>query len=114
MPISESGGGEPIVKHQKQDVLRITPHPRTLRKARENIKWMVADQVSPAKIKHYFVRWAHWWARTSTAWDFQALVEQFISLCWLEAPAAIASEVLTRYLTESNAQTFRDDSTLAA
>jgi len=53
-------------------------------------------------------------ARTSTAWDFQALVEQFISLCWLEAPAAIASEVLTRYLTESNAQTFRDDSTLAA
>ena len=92
----------------------MTPHPRTLRRARENVKWMVADQVSPAKIKNYFVHWVRWWARTSIIWDFQELVEMFISMCWNQAPAAIASEVLKSYLTESNTRASLDASALAA
>ena len=73
--------------------------PLFVRKARENIRWMVADEVSLQKIKHYFVRWARWWVRTATVWDFQTLVEQFISTCWHEALAAIATDVLATYLT---------------
>lgn len=59
----------------------MTPHSRTLRKARENIKWMVADQVSPAKIRNYFSRWLCWWTKTSTSWDYQELLQQFIEVC---------------------------------
>ena len=50
---------------------------------------MVADQVSPAKIKRYFVQWARWWVKTANTWDFQSLVEEFIRTCWQEAPALI-------------------------
>lgn len=108
------GGGKSIVIHQKQDALCMTLHPRTLRKARENVKWMVADQVSPAKIKRYLVYWTGWWVRTSTIWDFRELVEMFISVCWYEAPVAIAREVLNHYLTGLNTRATRDDSALAA
>src|SRR3990167_1841249 len=107
---SNMGGGKPIVKHQKHVALRITPHARTLRKARENVKWMVADQVSPAKIKRYFVQWASWWVKTATVWDFQMLVEQFISMCWLEAPAAVAADVLSCYFTALNSRESVSDS----
>lgn len=35
-------------------------------------------------------------------WDFQGLVEKFISMCWHQAPAAIARAVLHPRLTELN------------
>ena len=54
------GGGKSIVTHQKHDALRIAPHPRTLRKAREQIRWMVTDEVSLPKIRNYFARWLRW------------------------------------------------------
>jgi hypothetical protein len=63
---------------------------------------MVADEVSLPKIKNYFVRWARWWVITATVWDFQTLVEQFINMCWHEAPAIVATEVLANYITELN------------
>ena len=92
--------GGSIVQHQQPVALRITPHARTLRKARENVRLMVADQVSPAKIKRYFVQWARWWVKTANTWDFQSLVEQFIMACWQEAPAKIAADVLSTHITE--------------
>ena len=84
-------GGVDTCEHQQHVALRITPHPRTLRKARENVRLMVADQVSPAKIMRYFVQWARWWVKTANTWDFQTLVEQFINTCWQPETASIAA-----------------------
>lgn len=106
-------GGKSIVKHQQHVALRITPHARTLRKARENIRWMVIDGLSARKIRNYFARWLRWWVRTSTTWDFKELVEQFISQCWQEVPAAIAADVLRNYITELNTRACSDDSNRA-
>ena len=39
---------------------RIVPHPRTLRKARENVKAMVNSGVSPCRIRSYLHRWSTW------------------------------------------------------
>ena len=94
--------------------MHITPHPRTLRKARENVRLMVADQVSPAKIKRYFVQWARWWVKTANIWDFQSLVEQFIMTCWQDAPANIAAAVLSTHITELDSSRDGCGSTLAA
>ncbi len=82
--------------------MRITPHARTLRKARENVRLMVEDQVSPAKIKNYFVQWARWWVKTANTWDFQSLVEQFISTCWQKEAASIAADVLAHYFIKKS------------
>lgn len=79
--------------------IRITPHARTLRKARENVRLMVAEQVSPAQIKRYFVQWARWWVKTANTWDFQSLVVEFIGTCWQKAPAKLATDVLYHYIT---------------
>jgi len=75
---------------------------------------MVADQVSPAKIKRYFVQWARWWVKTANTWDFQSLVEEFIRACWQEAPALIAADVLSHYITELDSGLDGCGSTLAA
>jgi len=91
-----------IDKHKQPVALRITPHARTLRKARENLRLMIADQVSPAKIKRYFVQWARWWVKTANTWVFQSLVEEFIRTCWQEPPTLIARDVLSHYITELN------------
>ena len=107
-------GVESIVEHQEPVALHITPHARTLRKARENVRLMVADQVSPAKIKRYFVQWARWWVKTANIWDFQSLVEQFIMTCWQDAPANIAAAVLSTHITELDSSRDGCGSTLAA
>lgn len=62
---------------------------------------MVADQVSPAKIKRYFSRWLHWWARTTT-WNCQRLLKWFIEACWNAALKSYAAGFLQRYLKLSN------------
>jgi hypothetical protein len=63
---------------------------------------MVEDQVSPAKIKNYFVQWARWWVKTANTWDFQSLVEQFISTCWQKEAASIAADVLAHYFIKKS------------
>ncbi len=49
------GGVETIWQPEKQPLLQIqsVPHARTLRKAREQVKWMVKDGVSPRRIISY-------------------------------------------------------------
>ena len=76
----------------------MVPHPRTLRKARENVRLMVADGLSAQKIKKYFFRWTQWWVKTASTWNFQTLVEQFVRSCWHEGPATIAAAVLSHYM----------------
>lgn len=39
---------------------RIVPHSRTLRKAREQVKYMVFDGVSPRRIRNYLHQWVTW------------------------------------------------------
>ena len=107
-------GGVDTFEHQQHVALRITPHPQTQRKARENVKLMGADQVSPAKITRYFVQWARWWVKTANTWDFQTLVEQFINTCWQPETANIAADVLSRYFTELNTSSDDCRATLAA
>ena len=49
---SKTGGVETIWQPEEQPLLQthIVPHARTLRKAREQVKWMVKDGVSPRRI----------------------------------------------------------------
>ena len=68
----------------------MTPHPRALRKARENVKFMVADQVSPVKIRCYFSRWLQWWVTTSNTWQYHELLQAFMNVCWHESVSAYA------------------------
>lgn len=58
-----------------------------LRKARENVKQMVADGISFLKIRHYLHRWVTWWAMTSNTWQYQELLRWFLDVCWY-VPAA--------------------------
>jgi hypothetical protein len=67
---------------------RIVPHPRTLRKAREQVNQMVKDEVSLPRITNYLHRWGTWWVRTSESWDYQELLRWFINACWDRSPAA--------------------------
>ena len=94
------GGGRPISEHQSQEPLRIVPHARTLRKARENVKGMVADCVSHKKTRNYLHHFVNWWVKTVDSWTYETLLESFIQSCWTRPPAAIAELLLQRRITE--------------
>jgi hypothetical protein len=70
------------------------PHPRTLRKAREQIKWMVHDGFSTQTIRRYLHRFALWWANTSDTWTYEALLAAFASSCWDKQLAIVAYDLL--------------------
>ena len=72
----------------------LVPHPRTLRKARENIKWMVIDGVSLQKTRNYLHRFVLWWQRTAEDWQYDELLNWLIASCWERTPAAIAASLL--------------------
>ncbi len=76
------GGGKTISEHQQHEPVRIVPHPRTLRKAREQVKHMVIDGTSSRRIRHYLHRWVAWWVNTSETWQYQELLQWFIDVCW--------------------------------
>lgn len=76
------------------------PHPRTLRKAREQIKYMVIDEVSPRKIKNYLHRFCLWWVKTSSVWQYGDILRWFIETCWEINLAAYAAGLLKRHLNE--------------
>ncbi len=56
-------GGKTISEQQEHGLLRIVPHARTIRKAREQIKCMVADGASHLQTKNYLHRFVMWWAQ---------------------------------------------------
>ena len=58
-----------------------------MRKAREQVKLMVADEVSLPKIKRTLIRWGLRWVKTSGTWNYQELSVAYIQSCW-ETPAA--------------------------
>ncbi|HAT7072024.1 TPA: hypothetical protein JAN90_04440 [Legionella pneumophila] len=71
----------------------IVPHPRTLRKAREQVKWMVKDGVSPRRIISYLHRWCLWWVRTSKHWLYPDVLLWFLEACWDADGAAYATQL---------------------
>ena len=77
--------------YQTPEPNRIVPHPRTLRKAREQVQHMVNDGVSPQRIRSYLHRWIIWWVSTSETWGYQELLVWFLEVCRLPAPAAYAA-----------------------
>lgn len=76
----------------------MVPHPRTLRKARENVKSMVISGLSALKIRNYLHRWLVWWATTSTTWQYQELIQRFIDVCWDESATAYAAALASLQL----------------
>jgi hypothetical protein len=74
--------------------LRIVPHARTLRKAREQVKVMVADGFSTHRIRSYLRKWALWWVMTSEIWSLEELIFRFIKTCWDQCIATITYGVL--------------------
>src|SRR3990167_8777316 len=91
--------GEYLLQNQTLGASHIVPHPRTLHKAREQVKWMVADGVSRPKIKRYLIRWLCWWVRTSGTWNHKELSNKYIESCWTPSAAENATEFLQHYLT---------------
>jgi hypothetical protein len=80
---------------------RIVPHPRTLRKAREQVNQMVKDEVFPRKITRYLHCWCTWWVRITENWEYQELLVWFLSACWMPNPAAaFAAGLLQRAMTK--------------
>jgi len=90
------GGGSVFFEHQTQEPLHLVPHARTLRKARENLKWMVNDGVSRLKTRNYLHRYVIWWVRTAEIWTYEALLTSYIQSCWNSKLNEIAYELLQR------------------
>lgn len=85
--------------------MRIVPHARTLRKAREQVKYMVIDEVSPRRIRNYLHRWVCWWVNATNTWKYQELLQCFLEVCWHESVAAIAAS-LQRHFKELHTELF--------
>jgi hypothetical protein len=92
-----SKSGEPLDKHLHAKPVCIVPHARTIRKAREQVKMMVATGFSIRQIKHYLKKWASWWSKTAETWDIEALLSWFIETCW-ELPLAAIAEGLRQQI----------------
>ena len=69
----------------------MVPHARTLRKAREQVKVMVADDVALKRIKAYLNQWLRWWQQTSSSWTYTEISHAYIQSCWDPKAATIAA-----------------------
>ena len=94
--LSDRGGGKTELHHKSHVPLRMIPHARTLRKAREQIKCMVLDGLSTQRIRNYLQLWCAWWARTSDTWQYQEIITRFIDACYDIRIAAYAEGLLQK------------------
>lgn len=92
------GGGKTLSEHQKPELARIVPHPRTLRKAREQVKYMVIDGVSLRRIRNYLHRWITWWVRTVESWQYRELLQWFADVCREAMVVPIATALLHQHI----------------
>lgn len=97
---TNQGGGNHALPNQ-QAVLRMVPHARTLRKAREQVKSMVVDRASPAKIRNYLARWCLWWNNAVPIWSREQLIMQFCCVARSVTLAAFAAGLLLPQLRKS-------------
>jgi hypothetical protein len=92
-------GGRPSNEHSQSVPIRIVPHARTIRKAREQVKAMVNSGFSALRIKAYLRQWALWWVGTVDVWQYEELLRWFIKSCW--EPCASAAEVAAELLKKA-------------
>jgi hypothetical protein len=85
--------------HHYAESIRIKPHPRTIRNAREQVKALVASGLSAKKTKTYLKRWCTWWVKTSETWSIEALLSEFIEKCYEPPIAAIAESVRQHHIS---------------
>ena len=111
--LSDEGGGKPVYEQKKLEPFRIVPHPRTLRKAREQIQCMVADGASLPQTRIYIRRFVMWWVKTVVSWSYNELVESLIQSCWSSHIASIVYGLLQPTLRR-NSDTSIDSRALAA
>lgn len=95
------GGGETTSEQQNATEIHITPHARTLRKARIQVQQMVTIGLSTKLIRRYLHQFLLWWVKTIDSWTYQELVVWFVEACRDICPAAHAAGVLQRYFKES-------------
>jgi hypothetical protein len=95
------GGGKSTIERQENEAIRICPHPRTLRKAREQVKRMVSDGVSLRRIRSYLHRFAVWWSKTVSVWRYCEMLTWFMEACWDINLAAVAEGLLKRDIIEA-------------
>lgn len=94
------GGVSTLIDQSTSEETPIFPHARTIRKAREQVKVMVATGFLPKKIMAYLKNWALWWVKaTAKTWDYQTLLSQFIESCWQPSLATFASKLLAQHQT---------------
>ncbi len=82
--LNRLGGGNNSLlctERENSGQISIIPHARTLRNAREQVRLMVIDGFSTARIKRYLNAWLTWWVRTSQSWHYQTVLSQFIYYC---------------------------------
>jgi hypothetical protein len=85
-----------ISEHHPQGSMRVLVHPRTLRKARENVKQMVNTGASLRQTRSYLHHFAIWWSKTVEIWRYEEILAAFASACFDLTPAAIAAGLLQR------------------
>lgn len=83
-----------IFQHILPEPIRIAPHPRTMRKAREQIKQMVHDGFSIQSIRRYLHRFVLWWVNTSDIWTYNELLILYQETCWDKRLATFALDLL--------------------
>ncbi len=88
LSIIQANWGGKTTEHLLPEPNRIAPHPRTLRKAHEQVKQMVINGVSLRRISNYLYRWSTWWAGPSECWDYLELLGWFFNACRESNPAA--------------------------
>ena len=83
--------------HSPPEPIRIAPHSRTFRKAREQIKQMVQDGFSIQSIRRYLHRFVLWWVNTSDTWTYDELLILYQETCWDKRLATFAQVLLEQY-----------------
>lgn len=99
------GGGKRTSNHQLHALIRIVPHPRTLRKARMQVQLMVSSGFSTRHIRSYLHRFVLWWANTTKTWNYAELIKWFYDACFDITPAAYAAGLLLRRIRELHSWT---------
>ena len=97
MQSKRTGGGKTFSEPYREEAFSIVTHPRTMRKARMNIKSMVETGVSHRKIRNYLHRFAIWRATTSKLWTYEELLKSFIKYCWDSRLATFAASLLVQH-----------------
>ena len=72
----------PPPQHSQQKPLCNKPHARTLRHARERVRFMILDGHSIQYIRSYLRQWAQWWTLTVDDFSINVMLTQFIEACW--------------------------------